>query len=83
MYAYMLLTIIIRSLYTEFIFFDKKIAKVNIKQLAFVNGEIRLANEETMVLQPGYQERKKQEEGKKLSKKPNTGKNKQGNYQKK
>ena len=67
----------------EFIFFDKKIAKVNIKQLAFVNGEIRLANEETMVLQPGYQERKKQEEGKKLSKKPNNGKNKQGNNQKK
>lgn len=68
----------------EFIFFDKKIAKVNIKQLAFVNGEIRLANEETMVLQPGYQERKKQEEGKKLTKKPNQGKNKQqGNNQKK
>ena len=67
----------------EFIFFDKKIAKVNIKQLAFVNGEIRLANEETMVLQPGFQERKQKEEGKKLSKKPNNGKNKQGNNQKK
>ena len=68
----------------EFIFFDKKIAKVNIKQLAFVNGEIRLANEETMVLQPGFQERKKEEEGKKLTKKPNQGKNKQqGNNQKK
>ena len=68
----------------EFIFFDKKIAKVNIKQLAFVNGEIRLANEETMELQTGYQERKKQEEGKKLTKKPNQGKNKQqGNNQKK
>ena len=68
----------------EFIFFDKKIAKVNIKQLAFVNGEIRLANEETIVLQPGYQERKPKEEGKKLSKKPQQGKNnQQGNNQKK
>ena len=62
----------------EFIFYNKKIAKVNIKQLAFVNGEIRLANEETMVLQPGYQEKKNTEEGKKLSKKQK-GKNKQGN----
>ena len=62
----------------EFIFYNKKIAKVNIKQLAFVNGEIRLANEETMVLQPGYQEKKFPEEGKKLSKKQK-GKNKQGN----
>ena len=42
-----------------------------------------MANEETMVLQPGFQERKKEEEGKKLTKKPNQGKNKQGNNQKK
>ena len=55
----------------EFIFFDKKIAKVNIKQLAFVNGEIRLANEETMILQEGYVEKKKEYDGnKKLTKKP-------------
>ena len=60
----------------EFSFFEKKIAKINIKQLAFVNGEIRLANEETMVLQPGIQERKKAEEGKKLTKKRNQGKKK-------
>lgn len=66
----------------EFIFFDKKIAKVNIKQLAFVNGEIRLANEETMVLQPGFQERKQKDDDKKLLKKPNSGKKKQGNNQK-
>ena len=68
----------------EFTFFDKKIAKVNIKQLAFVNGEIRLANEETIVLQPGYQERRHKEEGKKLTKKPHQGESKQkGNNQKK
>ena len=60
----------------EFIFFDKKIAKVNIKQLAFVNGELRLANEETMVLQPGFQD-KKIEESKKLTKKNKKNKNKQ------
>lgn len=67
----------------EFIFYDKKIAKVNIKQLAFVNGEIRLANEETMVLQAGFQERKKQEYGKKLTKNNKQAKNKQGNNDKK
>lgn len=56
----------------EFIFFDKKIAKVNIKQLAFVNGEIRLANEETMILKEGFVEKTKKEkqEGKKLTKTP-------------
>ena len=55
----------------EFIFFDKKIAKVNIKQLAFVNGEIRLANEETMILKEGFVEKPKKEpdKGRKLSKK--------------
>lgn len=55
----------------EFIFFDKKIAKVNIKQLAFVNGEIRLANEETMILKEGFIEKPKKEYtgGKKLTKK--------------
>lgn len=55
----------------EFIFFDKKIAKVNIKQLAFVNGEIRLANEEIMILKEGFVEkpkREKQPEGRKLAK---------------
>lgn len=41
----------------EFIFFSKKIARINMKQLAFVQNEIRLANEETMILQPDYQER--------------------------
>lgn len=43
---------------TEFIFYNKKIAKVNIKQLAIVNDEIRLANEETILLQPEYTDRK-------------------------
>jgi hypothetical protein len=36
-----------------------------------------------MVLQPGFQERKKEDEEKKLTKKPNQGKNKQGNKQQK
>lgn len=57
----------------EFIFFDKKIAKVNIKQLAFVNGEIRLANEETMILKEGFVEkpkRDKKSDTKKLTKCP-------------
>lgn len=52
----------------EFIFFEKKIAKVNIKQLAFVNGEIRLANEETMILKEGYVEKNKSNNPKKLRK---------------
>lgn len=62
----------------EFIFYEKKIAKVNIKQLAFVNGEIRLANEETMILREGYVEkpkRERQQEGKKLTKTPPKGNN--------
>lgn len=42
---------------TEFTFFNKKIARINMKQLAIVQNEIRLANEETMILQPDYQER--------------------------
>lgn len=64
----------------EFIFFDKKIAKVNIKQLAFVNGEIRLANEETMILKEGFVEKKKEYEGgKKLTKKPQHPQNHQEN----
>lgn len=62
----------------EFIFYEKKIAKVNIKQLAFVNGEIRLANEETMILREGFVEkpkRERQQEGKKLTKTPPKGNN--------
>lgn len=42
---------------TEFTFFNKKIARINMKQLAIIEQEIRLANEETMILQPEYQER--------------------------
>lgn len=66
----------------EFIFFEKKIAKVNIKQLAFVNGEIRLANEETMILKEGFVERAKRErqhDGKKLAKTPPKGNNQDKN----
>lgn len=41
----------------EFIFFDNKIIKVDLKQLAFINNDIRLASEDTMVIRPEYQER--------------------------
>ena len=34
----------------EFHFYDKKIERINLRQLAIVNEEIRLANEEAMVL---------------------------------
>ena len=34
----------------EFTFYDKKIERINLRQLAIVNEEIRLANEEAMVL---------------------------------
>ncbi len=40
----------------EFTFFNKKIARINMKQLAIVQNEIRLANEETMLIQPDYKE---------------------------
>ena len=36
----------------EFIFIGKKIERVNIKQLAIVQNEIRLANEEALILRP-------------------------------
>lgn len=58
----------------EFIFFDKKIARENIKQLAIVGSEIRLANEETMIINPNYKERS--EKQRKLTK---SNKNTQGN----
>lgn len=38
----------------EFIFFEKKIARINLKQLAIVNKKIRLANEQTMLLNPNF-----------------------------
>lgn len=34
----------------EFKFYDKKIERVNVKQLAIINGETRLANEEALIL---------------------------------
>ncbi len=43
----------------EFIFFNKKIARINMKQLAIIRNEIRLANEETMILQPEFREHPK------------------------
>ena len=50
----------------EFIFYSNKISRVNIRQLAFVNKEIRLANEETIILR----EPKERPRGKTLTKKP-------------
>ncbi len=41
----------------EFIFFDSKITKVNLRQIAFINNELRLANEEVMTIRPDYLER--------------------------
>lgn len=38
----------------EFIFFEKKIARINLKQLAIINSRIRLANEQTMLLNPNF-----------------------------
>lgn len=38
----------------EFIFFEKKIARINLKQLAIINNKIRLANEQTMLLNPNF-----------------------------
>lgn len=55
---------------TEFIFYNKKIAKVNIKQLAIVNDEIRLANEETIPLIPDYVDRRSK--GRSLTKDKNS-----------
>lgn len=40
----------------EFLFYNKKIARINMKQLAIVQSEIRLANEETMIIQPEFQD---------------------------
>ena len=41
----------------EFQFFDNKIMKANLRQLAFVDQDLRLASEETMVIRPDYEER--------------------------
>ena len=41
----------------EFFFFDSKITRVNLTQLAFFNEQIRLANEVVMTIRPDYQER--------------------------
>ncbi len=41
----------------EFIFFDKKIAKINNKQLAIIGEDIRLANEEAIKVKPDFEER--------------------------
>lgn len=42
----------------EFIFFDKLISKVNIRHLAIVNNEIRLANEESITVRHDLEERR-------------------------
>ena len=55
---------------TEIIFVGKSIERVNIKQLAIVNYEIRLANEEALILkkvphEPSYKKERKHNEVKK------------------
>lgn len=42
----------------EFIFFDKLISKINIRHLAIVDGEIRLANEESITVRPDFEQRR-------------------------
>ena len=41
----------------EFIFFDNKIYKVNLRQLSFDDTDLHLASEETMVIRPENEER--------------------------
>lgn len=45
----------------EFTFYDKKIERINLRQLAIVNEEIRLANEEAMVLRKVDRSNKKRQ----------------------
>ena len=42
----------------EFIFFEKVISKINIKHLALVDNEIRLANEESITTRPEVEQRR-------------------------
>ena len=42
----------------DFQFYDKKIERVNIKQLSIVNGQIRLSNEEAIILNPELAQKK-------------------------
>jgi hypothetical protein len=51
----------------EFNFFDNMIYRVYLKQLAFINDEIRLANEEVMTIRPDLQERQEKNQQKKLA----------------
>ncbi len=42
----------------EFIFFEKVISKINIKHLAIIGDEIRLANEESITVKPEIEQRR-------------------------
>ena len=42
----------------EFIFFEKVISKINIKHLAVIDDEIRLANEESITVRPEIEQRR-------------------------
>ena len=42
----------------EFIFYDKLISKINIRHLAVVNGEIRLANEESITVKKEIEQKR-------------------------
>lgn len=58
----------------EFIFFEKLISKINIKHLALVNNEIRLANEESITTRPEIEQRRTESRMTKKFK-PNPGPN--------
>lgn len=52
----------------KFLFFDDKITRVDLRQLAFVNENIRLANEVVMTIRPDYLKRMENRNNKKLAK---------------
>ena len=42
----------------EFLFYEGRIYKINLRHLTFIQNELRLASEETMVIRPDYEERR-------------------------
>lgn len=48
----------------EFTFYEKKIARINTRQLAIVNNEVRLANEDVVLLNPDFHDKPKRLEKK-------------------
>ena len=52
----------------EFIFFDGKITKVELRQIAFAGKDLRLANEESMIIRHDYNERMNRRDQRRLTK---------------